>query len=100
MTVEHTNNIINSVIKKQFSCYDFIVRKSDRSNSVYIDIFYCGTKHTLRISDHKAKNIIKSTIVKKNTSDELIIRTIVNEIRSLKNNVFNIRMREISKEMK
>ena len=63
LNVEETERLLNNYIVPEYSEFAFMVRKSEKSNSVYIYIENENKHKIIRISDHPHETHLKSCVV-------------------------------------
>lgn len=83
LTVSAIENITKKCVSKEIL---YNIKQSESTNTVYLKLkYYDGIQTTIRFSDHKTKRTkVKTVIVSKNTTVDLIERTIVKSCNDLK----------------
>ena len=75
--------VVNTYIKQDFRNYNFIIRKSEWSNSIYIDVLDKYIKEKMgkiRISDHIATPNLKPHLIKNNTRYNKVVNMIKSDL--------------------
>ena len=84
LNVEETERLIKNYITPEYSEFNFFVRQSDNSNSIYIVIENENRHKVIRISDHPHETHLKSCLVGSQTKKITIIRYISNVLDELR----------------
>lgn len=90
LTPEDTIYVIDTYIRPAFPDHSFEVRKSQTSNSIYIDITYFDAKKKIRLSDHPNTKVqLTYHYVSPNTRIQKIIAIFVNSINQMHNKILD-----------
>lgn len=79
LSVEDTEFVLNTYIKPLYPDHNFMVKKSNSTNSIYIFIEYEGQRTSVRLSNHP-NSYLKYHYISPNTKVVKIVRIIVNSI--------------------
>lgn len=82
ISYEYLNNLIN----KNFKGINYKIKKSNITNSLYLNLYLNNVKNTIRLSDHKTSDdfTFKTIYIGKRTKEEKIVRSIQNTLNGMK----------------
>ena len=78
LNVDETIKLLETFIVPNYPEFQFVVRKSEASDSIYIEIYNKKKRKILRISDHYLDAGLSYCIVNHSTKKIKIIRYIIN----------------------
>ena len=84
LNVEETEKLIKHYIAPEYSEFVFTVRKSENSNSIYIEIEDENKHKIIRISDHPHETHLSSCVVGPRTKKRTVISYISNSLEALR----------------
>ena len=80
LTVEDTEFVLNQYIRPNYSYHDFMVKKSEKTNSIYIYVFYDNKRYTIRLSDHPHE-FLRYNHITPSTKIHKVVAIFVHEIK-------------------
>lgn len=80
LTIEETEKVLNSYIKPYYKDITYTVRKSDVSDSIYVDFYKNGVRRSVRLSDHPIKTM-RYNYISKRTRYSKVVSIFINAIK-------------------
>lgn len=80
LTIEETEKVLNSYIKPYYKDITYNVRKSDISNSIYVDFYKDGIRKGVRLSDHPI-DTMKYNYISKRTRYKKVVSIFRNALK-------------------
>lgn len=81
-TAEHTQAIIDNYIKPSHKDIKYVVRESNTSSSIYVQLFKNNIRKTVRFADHPGKTL-KYNYISKRTKVKKVVAVIEHAIKRL-----------------
>lgn len=83
LNIEETNKVLNTYIKPYYKDITYVVRKSEISNSIYVDFYKDGVRKGVRLSDHPI-NTMRYNYISKRTRYKKVVSIFKNALKSFK----------------